>query len=60
MFAEDSPAKGECEHTVSAGGGDERVLENCRALIQDDGWGLGLVSDTPWGIPAEPAAPGGW
>ena len=53
MFAEGSPAKGECGHTGNAGGEDERVLGNLCVPIHAIGWALKLLSETPWGMIAE-------
>ena len=47
VFAENSPAKGECDNTGNSGGEDERFLENRCVRIQDAGWDLKLISETP-------------
>ena len=60
MLAEDSPVKGECDHTGNAGGEDNRFLETNCVLIQDSGWTLVVLSEAPYGVVAGPATPGGW
>ena len=49
VCTESSPDKGECHYTGKTGGGDERFFRILCVPIQDFGWGLQLLSETPLG-----------